>query len=109
MAQMEKGPFVFMVMNSKGTGSMKKLMLRGLAVQLAGAFLITWLVVRAGIKRYSERLLFVLIVALAAGIVCHLPEWNWWGFPAKFTALAIADLLAGWFLAGLVIAKVASK
>jgi hypothetical protein len=41
--------------------------------------------------------------------VTHVPYWNWWSFPEEYTLVAMADLAVGWFLAGLVIARVATR
>lgn len=43
----------------------------------------------------------VIKSAILGGMVASL-----WGFPLDFTLASIADLVIGWFLAGLVIAKV---
>ena len=109
-AQMEKGPFVFAVVNPTGVGPMAKHMVRGVIIQILGACLITWLLVRSRTKTtYVGRVSFVVLFALGAAILSVLPNWNWWGFPVSYTALEIADLVIAWFLAGLVIAKVTEK
>ena len=105
--KMEKGPSALVSMRPKGCGPMGISMLRGLGIQILGAFFVTWLLLQTNIKNYFSKVIFVTIFALAAGIVCHLPQWNWWGFSTPFTLLEIADLLIGWTLAGFVIAKVA--
>ncbi|HZS08669.1 MAG TPA: hypothetical protein VFD58_27795 [Blastocatellia bacterium] len=43
------------------------------------------------------------LLAIAAGVEQLLPEWNWYGFSAIYTALEFVDLVVGWCLAGLVI------
>ena len=82
----------------------------GLGIQILGAGLVTGLLllVKKPKTSFTEKLGFVILFALAAGVICHLPFWNWWGFNVRFTLLSLADLLIGWFLAGLVIAKVVS-
>ncbi len=104
--RMAKGPFAFVVMSLRGTGAMSVLMLRGLAIQMVGALLMTWLLMQTGPISYRRRVFFVMVVAAAAGVLGHLPQWNWWGFPDRFILLEMLDLLAAWFLAGLVLAKV---
>ncbi len=104
-----KGPFAFVVMNPKGWGSMPLHMIFGLLIQIAGAGLVTGFLtfIKKPDAAYAEKFIFVVLFALAAGVVCQLPYWNWWGFPKDFILLAFADLLIGWSLAGLMIAKVA--
>lgn len=109
-AQMEKGPFVFAVVNPGGVGPMTKHMVQGFVIQVLGACLITGLLVRCKTKStYAGRLSFVALFALGAVILSVLPNWNWWGFSVPYTLLESADLLIGWFLAGLIIAKVSEK
>ena len=71
-----------------------------------GALLLTWLVLQIRAPGYGARVGFVVIAALAGGIICHLPNWNWWGFSTSYTAVTLADVVVTWLLAGLVIAKV---
>ena len=103
-----KGPFAFVVMSPNGWGSMPLHMAAGLGIQIFGAGLVTGLLllVKKPETSFAEKLGFVILFASAAGVVCHFPFWNWWGFSVRFTLLSLADLLIGWFLAGLVIAKV---
>ena len=107
--QMEKGPFAFVAFKPNGAGPMKKQMLRGFLIQMLGAFLVTLLVARTAIENYFVRVTFIVTFAAAAGVVCHLPQWNWWGFPSNYTLMEFSDLIIGWFFAGLVIAKIISK
>lgn len=104
--KMQKGPFAFIAYSPQGTGPMQKNMIASFLIQTAAAALVTGLLLLARIGNYWKRLAFILLFALAAGVAGHLPHLIWWGFALPFTLLEIADLLAGWFLAGLVIAKV---
>lgn len=103
-----EGPFAFVVMSPKGWGSMPLHMAFGLLIQITGAMLVTaaLVLVKKPTASFVEKFGFVLLFALAAGVVCELPYGNWWGFPMDFILLAFADLLIGWTLAGLAIAKV---
>ena len=105
-----KGPFAFVVMSPNGWGPMPFHIATGLLTQILGAGLVTGLLVLVKKPKaaFVEKFSFVVLFALAAGVVCHLPFWNWWGFSIGFTLLSLADLLIGWSLAGLVIAKVTS-
>ena len=104
--QMSKGPFALVVMSPQGIGSMNGLMAKGLGIQILSALLITGLLLRTKIKSYFSRVGFVVTVALVAVTLVVLPNWNWWGFPLPFTLVGTADILIGWLLAGLAIAKI---
>jgi hypothetical protein len=107
--QMQKGPFAFVVLSPKGTGPMWMNMIVSFVIQFVGAFLVTWILLLSRIGNYFVRLFFVIIFALAAGVICLLPTWNWWKFPADYTLIGIADLMAGWFLAGIFLAAIGKR
>jgi uncharacterized membrane protein len=45
-----------------------------------------------------------MLAVAAGGVVNQLPYWNWWHAGPAWTLTNLADLLAGWGLAGLFIA-----
>jgi hypothetical protein len=102
-----KGPFVFAAIQPTGMDNADPMLyVRGLLMQIAGAFLLTWLLLQLGDIGYMKRVIFITLVACIAGVLGVLPNWNWWGFSLPFTLLNMADLVISWFLAGLVIAKI---
>jgi hypothetical protein len=70
---------------------------------------VTWLLLQTANLSYRRRVGFVVVVALAAGVVAHVPFWIWWKFSTSFTLVEFADLIIGWGLAGLLIAKVTTS
>lgn len=46
-------------------------------------------------------------LGLFAWISISLSYWNWYAFPADFVVAEGIDQVAGWFLAGLAVAKTA--
>jgi hypothetical protein len=107
MQKMQTGPIMVAAVRRGGFGSYN----RGLIVQLlslmASAFLLTWLLLQTTGLTYARRVAFLAIVGLAASVIVDLPNWNWWGFSAAYTAVNLADSTLTWLVAGLVIAKVA--
>ncbi len=106
--RMEKGPAVFAAIRLAGTASMAPFLLTGIVISILGATFGTYLLLKTQGLSYFGRVGFMTMFALTAGVVCFLPFWNWFGFSAAYTLVSILDLVIGWFLAGLVIAKVAS-
>lgn len=99
-------PIVFASVNLQGMHpSMAGHIVISFFTQFVAACLVAWLLLRAYGSSYLGRLCFVVIFALAAGTVTHVPYWNWFGFDLQYTLIEFADLLIGWFLAGLVMAK----
>lgn len=99
------GPFMFASIAPRGWGSMGTAMFIGLCTQIVAAFLATWLLLNTRGLDYFARVRFLVMLALAVAVIAHVPYWNWWHFSTSYTLVAFADLLIGWFLAGLVIAK----
>jgi hypothetical protein len=52
--------------------------------------------------------MFIVTAALAVGVIAVLPNWVWWHFSTRWTLVTMTDIVVGWLLAGLVIAKVAA-
>jgi hypothetical protein len=89
-----------------GTRDMGQAMLLTVMSNILAAALATWLLLQTASLSYWCRVGFVVVVALTTGVVAHVPYWTWWKFSTSFTLVEFADLLVGWGLAGLVIAKV---
>lgn len=99
-------PSMLAVIRPQGCGPVGVSMLIGFLMQCLGAALATGLLLKTGGMNYWGRVGFILMFAMAVGVVAVLPGWNWWGFSAAFIAVEFMDLFIGWFLAGLVIAKI---
>src|SRR6266571_186052 len=106
MKRMIQGPFMFAAVSLQGTSGSGAALPIQLVTSIVSAFLATWLLMNTTLPGYWPRVGFLVVLALTAGVICHVPDWNWWGFSASYTAVAFADLLIGWTLAGLAIVKV---
>ena len=59
-------------------------------------------------KNYTATSPFAMIVyrpRVFASLTAHITNWTWSGYSAGYTLMAIFDLLAGWLLAGLFLAR----
>ncbi|TAJ08416.1 MAG: hypothetical protein EPO61_09960 [Nitrospirae bacterium] len=108
-ARMMSGPFLFASVSLGGTRDMGQALLLNVLSDILAAALATWLLLQTAHVSYWRRVGFVVVMALTAGVVAHVPSWIWWTFSTSFTLVEFADLLIGWGLAGLVIAKVAGS
>jgi len=106
MKRMIQGPSMFAAVSLAGAGNMGHPLLITLLTNILSALLATWMLLKTTGLRYLGQVGFVMLIALTAAIIAYLPDWTWWRFSTNFTAVGVADLLIGWFLAGLVIAKV---
>ena len=55
---------------------------------------------------FLGRFMFVGLLGVFAGVTGHLPNWNWWWFPADFTVMRVVDSVINWGLAGLAMAAI---
>lgn len=100
-----KGPLVFASVYTQGMpSSMTSSLIISFITQIIVAFLVSWLLTKIT-GGYLSRLGVVMLFALAASIQTDIAYWNWFHFDTMYTAVAIADMLIGWFLAGLLLAK----
>lgn len=53
---------------------------------------------------FTRRILFFVGLGVFTSLVAHVSNWTWMGYSPGYTAVAIFDLVMGWFLAGLVLA-----
>ena len=103
--QITKSPFVFMVYNADGYGNMGFRMAAALLGDMMTAFFLAWVISFFNVYGFLPRVLFAALSALFAGLAMHVPNEIWWGHSTAFTLVAVADLVIGWTIAGLAVAK----
>jgi hypothetical protein len=99
-------PMVFVNFSKEGMRPMGRAMGFGLALQILGAFILTWLLSKTSGLSYGQKVLFAAAYGLAVAVLGHGAYWIWWAFPTDYTLVAIAEGVMGWILAGLVIGMV---
>lgn len=105
--QANKQPLMFASILPNGLQeSSAKTWLLALAAQMVAAFLVTSLVLINTCARFWGRFGQVMLFAIAASIVTHVPYFTWFHFPLTFILVEVVDLLVAWALAGIVIASV---
>lgn len=104
-----QAPIIFSVVKLEQPMSMTYMMIVSFIIQFIAAVLVTWLLLQAKDASYGKRVAMAAVFGLTAGIVAHVPYWNWFGFPCGYTLVMMADLIIGWFLAGLAIAKISTR
>ena len=103
----KSSPSLFVSMNKEGVAyDTATPYIIGLITQIVAAAVVSWMLCFVKKLNYFSRVIYCAVFGLAAGIVGFIPGWNWMGFPFAYALIGIIDLIIGWFLAGLVIAKV---
>lgn len=108
MRRMMSGPFTFASVALHGAREMGRAMLLTVLGNILSVELVMWLLLQTASLTYWGSVGFVVLLALATTMITYFPYWVWWSFSAGFTFVEFADHLIGWFLVGLVIAKVAN-
>lgn len=73
--------------------------------ELIEAVLMVWLMAQARLETFSSRLGFAAVVGIVAAMTTNVPYWNWYGFPAAYTAPYMTIEIVGFVVAGLVAAR----
>lgn len=103
--KLQRGPVVFAVISRGSFGTYPAIILRALIGNLIVSALFAWMLLQTSGLPYWERVAFLVVGSIAAGIACRIPDWNWHRFPMNYTLIAMANLTVGWILAGLVLAS----
>ena len=100
-------PGGFLVFNPKSATSMapKNLIVEFLT-ELAEGLIAAWLLAQTAILGFAARVGFVTAVGLVAAITTNIPYLNWYSFPLDYTLAYSVIELAGYFVAGLVLAAI---
>ena len=107
---LQKGPVMFASVSvGKDLGMGIKPLVVALLIQMVGAGIITWMVLQTKLTTFKKQVGFITIAGVLVGVLGVLPYWNSWGFPCGYTLLTLADLVVGWFLAGLMMSKLLRK
>lgn len=107
LMMMQKGPTMFASIQLSGMGQKTiRPFVVSLIIQIIGAGIVTWMLLQARELNYKQRLWFVTLYGIAIGVLGILPAWNWWSLSSSYVFSIFFDLVIGWFLAGLAIAKI---
>lgn len=99
------GPIVFVSVKKEKVLKMPWCMIGGLVIQMLAGIFLAWILSLSKIEGFKERLHIICKVVFFAVIVCVIPDWYWWGFSTGYSLVMIADLLIGWGIAGIFLAK----
>jgi hypothetical protein len=110
-AKLEKNPSGLLVYHPAGSRPMQmvKYLTIEFATELLEALLVVYLLAQTRIVTFGGRVGFVTVAGILAAIATNVSYWNWWGFPAVYTASYMLVQVVGFFCIGLVAALVLPK
>jgi len=74
--------------------------------ELAEALIVVFLLAQTRLTSFGSRVGFVTLMGLVAAITTNIPYWNWYGFPASYTAAYMTIEIVGYLVIGIVAALV---
>ncbi len=105
--RMREGPFVTASIVANGRSpSMVGNAVCSLIVKIIAACLVTWLLLKTGPLEYTKTIKFITVVGIVIALSATLPYVIWFGYPGSFAIGSMIEIVIGWFLAGLAIARV---
>lgn len=106
-AQPAAGPTGIMAFQPNGTTTMMpSQLLTQLGADIVATILAALLLVQAGgVPGFGPRILFFTVLGILPALRTDLSYWNWYAFPAVYTAAQFAINIVGFCVAGLVMAK----
>ena len=102
--QMMNGPFMLASVRVGPMGSYPAHFVIQLITDMLAALFICLVLARVQVS-YWNLVFLSLWVGLAGFAAFSLPQWNWYAFSNAFTIAELVDTIAGFFLAGMVIAR----
>ncbi len=107
MAKMKEGPLIFCSIHPGGGRPFGAALGWMFVIDFVAAGILTVLLSYWGHElEFVHKIAIVESVALFAVLTCMLPNWVWWRFSNRYTAVNILDTLVGFGLAGVVLGLV---
>ena len=109
MEEEAKGPSGLLVYHPTRKFSFNGLLGVEFATELVEALLLVWLLAQTRIESFAGRVGFVFVAGILAAIATNIPYWNWYGFPAVYTASYMLIQIVGFLCVGIVAASMLGK
>ena len=103
-AKYKEGPTAFIVYHQTGGDLMSPMQFGTQFVACLATALLGALILAFASVRFGRGVAISFMIGLAAWVSMSVPYWNWYKFSFAFIRGELIDQVAGWFLAGLVMA-----
>ncbi len=101
-----RGPFVFAAVNPAGVDmACPRFLVIGLLTQIVAGGVLGAILHLSCCQNFWKKVNIVLLLCVFTGLVAYVPNWNWLQFPADYMFQVWIDLVVGWFLAALALAR----
>jgi hypothetical protein len=109
MEQERNGPSGILMYHPKRDFSFAKLLGIEFATELIEALLLVWILAQTRIESFGGRVGFIFMAGILAAMTTNVPYWNWYGFPAVYTASYMSIEIVGFLCVGIVAALMLGK
>ena len=100
----QQGPHGILIFSREGAEMMTaRQLLIQFALTLVEALIAAWLLSLTTLTGFSSRLGFVVVLGILMALATNIEYWDWYDFPANYTAAYMLDKVIGLFVVGLVI------
>ena len=106
MKKASTGPAGFLIYHPVGKGMDAGMLMTECGTNILQALLVAFLLAQTGLRRFGSRLGFAFLIGLLAAITTNISYWNWYGFPANYTAAYMLIQIIGFTCTGIVAALV---
>jgi len=109
--KLEKNPSGILLYHPAGSRPMNmgRFLTIEFVTELCEALLVVWLLAQTRLVSFGGRVGFVTAAGLMTAISTNVSYWNWYGFPANYTAAFMFIQFVGFFLVGIVAAIMFSR
>jgi hypothetical protein len=104
-AKYKAGPRGLLLYHSGGAEVMEPKQLIVEFLSTVACAIIAALILSTTVGKLTCRATMVMMIGVFGWLAISVSQWNWYGFPLRFIAVDLIDQSIGWFLAGLLIAK----
>ncbi len=104
-AKYRAGPSGLLLYHPSGGDPMSPKILGVELLSTVACGLIAALILASTVGSYLFRASLVGMIGLFAWLAISISQWNWYSYPFSYIALDAIDQVFGWFLAGLLMAK----
>jgi hypothetical protein len=79
------------------------------AADVLAMLLLAGLLAQLPAAGFGARVASITALGILPGLRAHIPMWNWYGFPKSYIAAQIAIDMVGFFVAGLILARLVQR
>lgn len=98
-------PWAMVFYHTQMNGMDPSYMIKGFLYSLLACFLVSLTLFRGNFNTFGSRFSIAMCFSLFALLQCTLTEMNWWDFPWHYVKSTVFDMIVGWGLVSLWLAK----